>query len=110
MENDPSRIEDSLLELPLFKDVFLQMQLRNVSMVDLYLIQLEKDLFDEYVRLDRTPVPDALFVNALSQMWLFGAYELLRTWRQRVKELTSYGDKIYSTHQSERKLIKGVEK
>src|SRR5260370_41731364 len=28
-----------------------------------------------------------MMVSALSQMWVFAAYELLRTWRQRVRQL-----------------------
>lgn len=34
---------------------------------------------------DRTPVADSMFLSAQSQMWIFAAYELLRTWRARAK-------------------------
>ena len=32
-----------------------------------------------------------MFVSALSQMWVFAAYELLRTWRQRAREIMKWG-------------------
>ena len=31
-------------------------------------------------------MPKTVFVSAQSQMWIFAAYELLRTWRQRAKD------------------------
>ena len=33
---------------------------------------------------------EVLFVYAQSQMWVFGAYELLRTWRQRCGDLLKW--------------------
>ena len=33
-----------------------------------------------------------MFVSALSQMWIFGLYELLRTWRARIRSLTKWKD------------------
>jgi hypothetical protein len=30
---------------------------------------------------------------ALSQMWVFGLYEFLRTWRQRARTLIPFGEK-----------------
>ena len=32
-------------------------------------------------------MPGTMFVSALSQMWIFATYELLRTWQQMIKEL-----------------------
>jgi hypothetical protein len=63
------------------------MQAQNVAMVDGYLRELETDLLREYIELERTPVPSTLFVAALSQMWVFAIYELLRTWRQMTREI-----------------------
>lgn len=73
--------------LPLFEDLFLNMQGQNVMLVDFYLQDLERDLLREYVEIERTPFPATLIVSALNQMWIFGLYELLRTWRQRVRNL-----------------------
>ncbi len=54
---------------------------------------------------------DALFVSALSQMWIFATYELLRTWRQFVRDLKkasakppndlSDGDQWFDHHEAE---------
>jgi len=76
-----------LWKLPLFDDLFLSMQGQNVMIVDLYLRDLERDLLRELIEIERTPFPAMLIVSALSQMWIFAVYELLRTWRQRVKDL-----------------------
>jgi hypothetical protein len=76
-----------LWKLPLFDDLFLSMQGQNVILVDLYLRDLERDLLRELIEIERTPFPATLIVSALSQMWIFAVYELLRTWRQRVKDL-----------------------
>jgi len=68
-------------------DIFLRMQATNLELVDTYLRQLEADLLRRYFEIERTPVPDAMFVSAMSQLWIFGVYEFLRTWRQRVNDL-----------------------
>lgn len=73
--------------LPLFEDLFLNMQGQNVMLVDFYLQGLESDLLREYIEIERTPLPATLVVSALNQMWIFALYELLRTWRQRVRDL-----------------------
>ena len=73
--------------LPLFEDLFLNMQGQNVMLVDFYLQDLEGELLREYIESERTPFPATLIVSALNQMWIFGLYELLRTWRQRVRDL-----------------------
>lgn len=77
---------DLVWNLPLFDDLFLSMQGQNVMLVDFYIRDLEHDLLREYIDIERTPVPAALIVSALSQMWIFAVYELLRTWRQRVRD------------------------
>jgi hypothetical protein len=76
-----------LWKLPFFEDVFFSMQGQNIMFVDFYLRDLEHDLLVELVRIERTPMPATLFVSALSQTWVFAAYELLRTWRQRARDL-----------------------
>jgi hypothetical protein len=91
----PNEISFADLEwnLPFFEDLFLSMQGQNVLLVDFYLRDLERDLLREYLEIERTPVPAALFVSALSQMWIFALYELLRTWRQRVRDLKQEAQK-----------------
>lgn len=84
--------------LPLFDDLFLSMQGQNVMLVDFYLRDLERDLLRELIEIERTPVPDTLFVSALSQMWIFAVYELLRTWRQRVRDLKRDAQKPTGAH------------
>ena len=83
----PISMADLLWKLPLFEDVYLSMQGQNIMLVDFYLRDLERSLLIELIRIERTPLDSAIFVSALSQMWIFAAYELLRTWRQRVQDL-----------------------
>jgi len=59
----------------------------NIDLVDGHLEELEAELLQEYMANDRPPLPSMMFVSALSQMWVFAAYELLRTWRQRAREI-----------------------
>jgi hypothetical protein len=68
-------------------DLFLSMQGQNVMVVDLCLRQLEADLLREFAETDHTSYLPTVIVNALSQMWIFAVYELLRTWRQRIDDL-----------------------
>jgi hypothetical protein len=80
--------------LPLFEDLFLSMHGQNVMLVDFYLQDLERDLLKLYIEIERTPFPDVLIVSALNQMWIFALYELLRTWRQRVRDLKQEAQKV----------------
>lgn len=58
--------------LPLMDDdPYLYMQVMNLGVVDEFLVDLERQLLREYMETDRTPTPDAIFVFALSQMWIF---------------------------------------
>lgn len=92
--NELKQIHEIFWELPLFKNIYLSMQVQNLSLVDQYLEDLEINLLNEYIELERTPVNSAMFVSAISQLWIFALYELLRTWRQQVKELIKYGDEL----------------
>ena len=89
-------IFQSLRGLLLFDDIFLQMQARNIDLVDSYLRDLEKSLLNEYEELERTPVASATFVSALSQLWIFGLYELLRTWVQRASDILKLRARLHS--------------
>jgi hypothetical protein len=87
MTDETISFAELVWNLPLFEDLFLNMQGQNVMLVDFYLQDLERDLLREYIEIERTPFPSTLIVSALNQMWIFGLYELLRTWRQRVRDL-----------------------
>jgi hypothetical protein len=73
--------------LVFFDDVFLHMQAMNVAIVDPLITEAELNLLGEWIESERTPGPSAMQVSALSQMWIFALYELLRTWRERIKYL-----------------------
>jgi hypothetical protein len=94
-ERDRVTISDALRSLPMLgEDFYLQMQALNLGVVDDFLVDLESELLREYMELEKTPVPSAVFVSALSQLWIFGVYELLRTWRQRVREVLHFVEKL----------------
>jgi hypothetical protein len=89
---DDQPLHETLRELPLLDEVFLGMQAMNVDLVDGYLRDLEADLLREYIEAERTPIASAAFVSAVSQMWVFAAYELMRTWRQRAREVVNWSN------------------
>lgn len=101
-ENTSIPIEEALLSLPLFDNIYLRMQALNLALVDEFLMGLEQQLLDEYIELERTPVQSALFVSARSQLWLFGLYDLLRTWRQKTREIMLFINELDSLSDSER--------
>lgn len=77
-----SELRQALTGLPLLgDDMFLRMQAFNLTIVDQFLMQLESEVLQKLVQEERTPVPEAALLSALSQMWVFAAYELMRTWR-----------------------------
>ncbi len=90
-------IADVLERLPLFDNISLRMQAQNIELVDNFIEQLEAELLAEYEKFERTPVESTIFVSALSQLWIFGLYELLRTWRHWVSSLIEHGEKIRET-------------
>jgi hypothetical protein len=81
------------------------MQATNLGMVDDFLVELEANLLREYHELQRTPVDLALFASALSQLWIFGVYELLRTWRQRVREALDLDGQLRQLDEGGRQLL-----
>ncbi|MEZ5813877.1 MAG: hypothetical protein R3E13_04040 [Alphaproteobacteria bacterium] len=85
-------LRDSLAKLALFSDdVFLTMQAANLSLIDEQLVVLEYEVLRELIELERTP-PSTFYLSALTQMWIFSAYEILRTWRQRAKEVVKWAE------------------
>ncbi|NQE60792.1 hypothetical protein [Caulobacter sp. RHG1] len=82
----PGALPAALRRLTLLgDDPFLSMQATNLGLVDVFLNQLESQLMRARMVEDGTPL-DTAFVAAQSQMWIFAAYELLRTWKQRAKD------------------------
>lgn len=95
-------IADAFRTLPLFDELYLGMQAMNLDIIDEYLEQQEKCLLDDYIELEKTPFPGAIFVSALSQMWIFALYELLRTWRQRAGSIIRWSKELQTTSAHER--------
>lgn len=85
-------IPAALRSLTLFEDPYLSMQAQNLAIVDGFLNTLERRLLKKHFQEDRTPFEDAMFLNAQSQMWIFAAYEVVRTWRQRAKDMIKWHD------------------
>lgn len=93
-------------QIPLFDNLFLSMQAQNIAIVHEFITEAERNLWMIYMEQDKTPLPEAMFVSAISQMWIFATYELLRTWRQLAKELLEYHKKLQnSSDAEERKVI-----
>lgn len=70
--------------LPFFEDdPYLGMQAMNVGIADSVITKHEYELLYEYHEIEKTPFESAMAVSALSQMWVYGLYEVLRMWRER---------------------------
>jgi hypothetical protein len=70
--------------LPFFEDdIYLGMQAMNVGIADSVITEREYALLRELFELEKTPLESAMAVSALSQMWVYGLYEVLRMWRDR---------------------------
>lgn len=91
-ETDPPRrleLEHVLHDLPGMRSPYLATQATSIGVVDRYIESMEGELLKAYMVDERTPKWTILVV-ALSQMWIFSLYELLRTWRQMANELSKY--------------------
>ncbi len=89
----PFEIRTALSRLQLFgDDPYLRMQAFNLGVIDQFITKLEYDVLRKLIKDDSTPIPEATFLSAQSQMWIFAAYELLRTWRQRTKDIIKWSD------------------
>jgi hypothetical protein len=81
-------LQQALRSLPLVEDdVYLGMQATNLAIVAAMLEPIEEDLAGEYWVHDRLPLDKFMSVSALTQLWVFGVYEFLRTWRQWVEHV-----------------------
>lgn len=80
---DFSVISMQIRSLPFYSDdLYLGMQATNIGVIDALITEYEYGLRRELFDLERTP-PTALTVSALSQMWIFALYEVLRLWKDR---------------------------
>ena len=89
---DPTEMRQGLMSLTLFEsDLNMRQQGLNLEIVDQATMRLENLLLQK--QFNEEPVgPDAAFLNALSQMWIFAVYELMRTWRQRAGDMIKWAD------------------
>ena len=72
--------------LQLMDDPYLSMQTYNLALVDQFIMELEEDILQKLLQEERAP-PETMFLSAQSQMWIFAAYELMRTWRESVPDV-----------------------
>ena len=92
-EIGPYELRNALSQFTLFgDDPFLRMQAYNLAIVDQFVTSLEYDLLRNLHEQEATPLPEATFLSAQSQMWIFAAYELMRTWRQRAEDMIKWSE------------------
>lgn len=84
-EIDWNALREALWSLSMFDDLYMRMQATNLGIVDTFLTGIEYEVLQESFS-DRPDRSGLYFLNAQSQMWMFSAYELLRTWRERVRD------------------------
>jgi len=93
-----------LRRLPLFEDdLYLGMQVTNLWVVDQILRDMEIQLLARYIEEERTPGAQATLVSAISQLWIFGLYELLRNWRSRAKKVLDFAESLAGISRDQRK-------
>lgn len=102
---EPESLHQVLGRLPLFDNLYLNMQAMNIGVTDLQLMDMEHDLLDLYIDREKTPLPETIIVSAWSQMWIFALYELLRTWRAQARELIEYGEQLAGAAEEERAAL-----
>jgi hypothetical protein len=86
-EIDWGALRSALYSLQFF-DPYLGMQATNLSLVDQFITGLEYTALREDD--ESRDIEALIFLNAQSQMWIFAVYELLRTWRGRVKDVLKW--------------------
>jgi hypothetical protein len=82
--------------IPMTDDVYLGMQAQNVARVEMKVLRLWESYVLDEQRADPGNVqgPKYRELMGLSQMWVFGLYEFLRTWRERAKRLMDFKDEL----------------
>ncbi len=103
----PNELHNALDKLSLLgDDLYLHLQAVNLGVVDNFMNQLELDLRSKMYDDDK-PLELMHLVSALSQMWIFSAYELMRTWRGRAGKMITWAEngglkaklQVYEEHQ-----------
>jgi hypothetical protein len=85
----PGALLHSLRRLQFFdSDIFMRQQAHNLDLVDQFLLGVEQRVLQGLIEEERTPM-DAYFLGAQSQMWMFAAFEVLRTWDQRIRDFNT---------------------
>jgi hypothetical protein len=102
LKQEERHILQALASLPLFDELYMRMQATNISLVDALIEPMEQDLLRELIEIERTPLPAAMMVSAVSQMWIFAVYELLRTWRQRARNLLQTAARMEKVNRANR--------
>ena len=98
---DFSIITMGMKTLPFYEDdVYLGMQAMNIGVSDSVITNYEYSLIHEYIEIEKTPMELALVVSSLSQMWVYGLYEVLRQWRDRYYQF----EKLYKNGGIELKI------
>lgn len=91
-EIGPGELVEALKSLAGFSEnTFLVMQAHQLGMVDNLLNALEDEIM-RHQGDDDPPRDKMALLGALSPMWIFAAYELQRTWRQRCEEVIKLAD------------------
>ncbi|MBP2463795.1 MULTISPECIES: hypothetical protein [unclassified Rhizobium] len=91
-EIGPGDLVEALKSLAGFSEnPFLMMQAGQLCMVDNLLNALEDEVMRHQADDDR-PREKMALLGALSPMWIYAAYELQRTWRQRCEEVIKLAD------------------
>jgi hypothetical protein len=90
-EIDASELRSALDALHLLgDDMFLRTQAAHLAVVDHFITGLEYELLRKQFHEESISSAESLFLAAQSQMWIFAAYELLRTWRERAKDVLKW--------------------
>jgi hypothetical protein len=84
-------------------DHYIGMQATNLAIVDSMIEPLEDELAAEYSFTERLPIDKFLPVSALSQLWIFGVYEFLRTWRQWIVDVLRRSDALARLNANEQR-------
>src|SRR5258708_30689789 len=78
--------------IPMTDDIYLGLQAQNIARVEMSVMRRwEVEVLDEQED-DPGNYQGLKYreLMALSQMWVFGLYEFLRTWRQRARALMQF--------------------
>lgn len=96
-------LQEVLHSLPLVEDDhYIAMQATNLAIVDSMIAPMEDELAAEYSFTERVPFDKLMPVSALTQLWIFGIYEFLRTWRQWVRDLLTRCEALEALGPTER--------